>query len=74
MMSPRNASFGCASAVELMNSPDVGVRPMARSASGSAGITPPLTVMQMKFDRPPTAMIGRPATPRFNQAKAPSSR
>ena len=49
MMSPRKASFGFASAVELMNSSEAGERPIASSASGSAGITPPLTVMQRKF-------------------------
>ena len=73
MMSPRNASFGSASAVELMNSSEAGERPIASSASGSAGITPPLTVMQRK-ERPPSATIGSPAIRRLNQANAPSSR
>ena len=74
MMSPRKASLGSASAVELMNSSEAGERPIARSASGSAGITPPLTAMQRKFSAPPSATIGSPAMRRLNQAKAPSSR
>ncbi len=74
MMSPRKASLGFASAVELMNSSDVGERPIASRASGSAGITPPLTEMQTKLSSPPSATIGRPAMRRLNQANAPSSR
>ena len=57
-----------------MNSSDAGERPIAASASGSAGMTPPLTVMQTKLSSPPSAMIGSPAIRRLAHANAPRSR
>ena len=40
--------------------------------SGSAGMTPPLAAMAMKFSRPPSRITGTPGIRRLNQANAPS--
>ena len=57
--SPRKDRCGCATAVELAKSPASWWTPAAASASGSAGMTPPLAVMAARFRAPPSAASHR---------------
>ena len=54
--------------------PSPASRATCSASSGSAGMTPPLAAIAMKFSRPPAMTIGTPGTRRLDQAKAPSSR
>ena len=72
--SPRNWSFGFSSTRELMNSPSAARWSRTDAAAdGAVGMTPPLAAIAMKFESPPSAMIGTPAMRRFANANAPSS-
>ena len=48
-------------------------RAILTAISGSAGITPPLAAMAMKFSSPPSMITGTPGIRRLTQANAPSS-
>src|SRR5215213_2789172 len=54
--SPRKPIRASSIAVELANAAEVGSRRAAASASGSAGMTPPLTAIAVRFNAPPEEM------------------
>src|SRR5829696_7524463 len=70
--SPRKLKCGSSSAAELENSSDRGSSPAATSASGSAGMTPPLAEIAATFSAPPPAISQRYGNDALARANAPS--
>jgi hypothetical protein len=69
--SPRNSRRGFCIAPEFTK-PSPASRATWTATAGSAGITPPLAAIAMKFSSPPSMISGTPGTRRLAQTKPPS--
>ena len=72
--SPSQPSTGVWTAAELANSSAFSAgRPATASASGAAGMTPPLATIAAALAKPPTAMIHTPGSRRLSHRNHASS-